>query len=100
MDTLLSSTAIALTSIGLNIWQWSHPQTISKTDLPDAKSSIQYEQRRYTGSLVYDAATKRAIRIKDAPVEYFGPPGDEVDAAWDELLKGLKDSLRLVLNIA
>lgn len=82
------STAIALTSIGLNLWQWSNPQTIFKTDLPDARQAIQYGQRKYTGALVYDQETRRAIRLKDGPVEYFGPPSDEIDAAWEELLKG------------
>lgn len=79
--------AITLASIGINFWLWSQYQSMFQTDLPDARKAIQYEQRKYTGALVYDEQTKPAIRVKDAPVEYFGSP-DEVDAAWDDLLKG------------
>lgn len=60
-----------------------------QTDLSDARRAIQYEWRTYTGALVYDSETKQAVRVKDAPVEYFGPPGNEIDAAWDELLRGI-----------
>jgi hypothetical protein len=80
--------AVALASIATNLWQWSHYQETFKTDLPDARRAIQYEQRTYTGALVYDSETVRAIRVQDAPIEYFGPPGEEIDAAWGELLKG------------
>jgi hypothetical protein len=83
---LLSITLVA--SIGLNIKQYSDNQeALYSTYLPDAKQAVQYERRKYTGALVYDEETKRAIRVKDAPIEYFGPSSD-VDAAWDELLRG------------
>ena len=86
---ILLISALALVSIATNVWQWLHRQDVFKTDFPDARRAVQYEQRTYTGALVYDSETKRAVRVQDAPVEYFGPPGDEIDAAWDELLKGL-----------
>ena len=60
--------AVALASLCLNIWQWSHHTTARQTDLPDARGAIQYEQRRFTGALVYDEESKTAIRVKDAPV--------------------------------
>ena len=80
--------AVAIASIITNVWQWLHCQNVFTTDLPDARKAIQYEKRTYTGALVYEPDTKQAVRMKDAPAEYFGPPGNEIDAAWDALLKG------------
>ena len=58
------------------------------TDFEDAKKAVEYEQRKYTGALVYDSDTKQAIRLHDAEMEYFGEPSQELDEAWYSLLKG------------
>lgn len=72
----------------MNMIRWDERITVGITDLSDARSAIRYERRNFTGALVYDEETKRAVRVKDAPVEFFGPPG-ESDGAWDDLLKGI-----------
>lgn len=56
--------------------------------MQDARGAIEYEQRVFTGALVYDPETKRALRKKDGEREYFGVPSKEIDDAWDELLHG------------
>jgi hypothetical protein len=58
------------------------------TDMLDARSAISYEERTYTGSLTYDYDKKEMIREADSNMEFFGPPGPEVDAAWHSLLRG------------
>ena len=60
------------------------------TDLPDARRAIEYEEISYTGALVYDPENKRAVRLKDAKVEYFGRPTPELEAAWHGMLKGAR----------
>ena len=42
---------------------------------------------------MYDAELDQGVRLHDAPVEYFGPPSEEIDDAWKELLRG-KASIR------
>lgn len=59
-----------------------------ETDILDAHDAIQYEERTYTGALGYDYEKKEMIREPDGEVEYFGPPGPAVDAAWHDLLRG------------
>ena len=82
------SIGVAVASLILNLLQWTHTSScVHPTDFLDARKAIQYEQRMFTGALTYDAETKHAIRLHDAPVEYFGAPSDEIDDAWATLLK-------------
>lgn len=87
---LAANVTILILSLLVNIWTWARvePKCIRATDMRDAHSAIQYEQRVFTGALVYDPDTKRVIRKPDAENEYFGPPSEELDAAWHELLHG------------
>ncbi|KAF2159760.1 hypothetical protein M409DRAFT_29764 [Zasmidium cellare ATCC 36951] len=87
---LAVNVTILILSLLVNIWTWARvePKCIRETDMQDAHSAIQYEQRVFTGALVYDPETKRAIRKQDAEHEYFGPPSEELDAAWHKLLHG------------
>ena len=71
----------------MNVKQHVEYHKLFETDLIDAREAIQYERREFTGALVYDEETKRAIRLEDAPIEYFGP-SQEIDDAWDDPLRG------------
>lgn len=57
------------------------------TDLLDARRAIFYERQRYTGELVFDAEFKRVLRVPDSEVEYFGEPSDEIEEAWETMLR-------------
>lgn len=59
---------------------------------------MQYERRVFTGSLSFDQEAQIIVRVKDADVQYFGPPDPAIDHAWDELLRGPfdKNQLRLL----
>ena len=83
------STAIAITSLIFGMYQSPvvH-KAVFPTDLLDARNTIEYERRIYTGALVYDPAEQRIVRLRDDEREYFGPPGEEIDAAWADLLHG------------
>lgn len=93
---LASNVCILLISIAFNVGTWRInnrgpellPRCIHNTDMTDARPSIEYEERVFTGALLYDPDTKTAIRKPDAAVEYFGPPSKEIDDAWHELLHG------------
>ena len=58
----------------------------------DAHSVIEYEERKYTGGLTYDYEQKKMVREADGALEFFGPPGPDVDAAWHTLLHGECDN--------
>ncbi|USW58676.1 Putative mycotoxin biosynthesis protein UstYa [Septoria linicola] len=64
------------------------PRCVQQTEMRDAWSAVEYEERFYTGALVYDAETKRVVRKADGEQEYFGPPSKALDDAWDQLLRG------------
>ena len=57
------------------------------TDLPDARRAIVYERRRYTGELKFDEESKRVVRVLDSEIEYFGEPSDEIENAWETMLR-------------
>ena len=80
-------TTIATTSIVSNIVQFASIGAVYSTDLPDARGSVEYERRVFTGGLVYRREEHRVVRLSDGEKEFFGPE-KEVDTAWDELLHG------------
>lgn len=104
---------ILLVSVAVNVGTWAiHnqepapaqptlPVCVHETDMLDARPAVEYEERVFTGALVYDPETKVAFRKQDGEKEYFGPPSKELDAAWDELLHGMflsRSYTRLVLT--
>ena len=91
---LAANIAVLLVSLIVNLSTWSGnhgSDCIMPTDMLDARSAIQYEQRVYTGALTYDTETKRMFREQDSPTEYFGYPSQEINDAWRELLHGMLD---------
>jgi hypothetical protein len=65
------------------------------TELHDARSAIEYEERAYTGALSYDAEKREIIKVNDSKLEFFGPPSKSIDDAWQYLLHGSFDRLRI-----
>lgn len=59
------------------------------TDMVDARDFIEYEQVRFTGALAFDDDAPRVYRVRDAEVEYFGPPSPEIESAWSTLLHSM-----------
>ncbi|EME44804.1 hypothetical protein DOTSEDRAFT_80397 [Dothistroma septosporum NZE10] len=82
-----SSTASAIPA-GNSSADTSPAVCVHETDMLDAREAIEYEQRVFTGALMYDTETKRVQRMKDAEREYFGAPSKELDDAWGDLLHG------------
>lgn len=91
---LALNVSILLISVALNLGTWrtslraASLVCVHDSDMKDARHVIEYEERVYTGALMYDPETKGAVRSQDAEVEYFGPPSKELDAAWNNLLRG------------
>lgn len=79
---------VTFTIGNLTIWSRQRP-AVWRTDLPDARKAIEYEEREYTGALTYDPDQRKIFRLRDAETEYFGPPSPEIERAWDELLHGM-----------
>ncbi|KAF7187155.1 Cyclochlorotine biosynthesis protein R, partial [Pseudocercospora fuligena] len=87
--------SVLLISVTLNAYTWlSYPsrlealaQCIHNTDMADAWPAIEYEERTFTGALVYDPTRKRVVRKSDSDTDYFGPPSKELDDRWDDLLR-------------
>lgn len=72
---------ILIISILVNIstWRRSLPGTcVFATDMKDAHAAIEYEQRTFTGALVYDPEKKTAVRQQDGVKQYFGQPSQEI----------------------
>lgn len=72
---------ILIISILVNIstWKRSLPGTcVFPTDMKDAHAAIEYEQRTFTGALVYDPDKKTAVRKQDGDRQYFGQPSQEI----------------------
>jgi hypothetical protein len=65
------------------------------TELHDARGAIEYEERAYTGALSYDAEKHEIIRVNDSKLEFFGPPSQSIDDAWQYLLHGSLDRTRI-----
>lgn len=81
-------------AINISTW-WSTgedgsilPRCVHDTDMKDAQPAIEYEERYYTGALLWDTAAKRIIRKPDAEQEFFGPPSKELDDLWHDMLRG------------
>ena len=90
---LAANVAILLMSLVVNFSTWSgrhEMNCVMGSDLHDARKSIEYEQRIYTGALIYDSEAKRVFRKQDASKEYFGQPSQDIDNAWEELLHGMR----------
>lgn len=65
------------------------PRCVHETGMKDARPSIEYEERYYTGALLWDTEAKRIIRKPDAEQDFFGPPSKELDTLWHDLLRGM-----------
>ncbi|USP81353.1 uncharacterized protein yc1106_08627 [Curvularia clavata] len=83
--TLNTVLLVAFSIANLTIWS-GRRLVVWRTDFPDARKAIQYEERVFTGALTYDQSQRRILRIQDAEIEYFGRPSFEIDQAWEELL--------------
>jgi hypothetical protein len=68
------------------------------TELHDARSAIKYEERAYTGALTYDAEKGEIIKVNDSKLDFFGPPSKRIDDAWQYLLHGSLDRIRITLT--
>lgn len=89
--TWMTAVCIVLTcSILTNLWLWRRPTYGAfPTDMKDARKAIEYEVREYTGALVFDPKKGRMMRVREpGAIEYFGPPSDEVNQRWHDLLHG------------
>ena len=89
--TWMTAVSIALIcSILTNLWLWHRPSYGAfPTDMKDARKAIEYEVREYTGALVFDSEKGRMMRVREpGAVEYFGPPSEEVNQRWHNLLHG------------
>lgn len=65
------------------------PQVLGwDTELHDARSAIEYEERSYTGALTYDYEQQAVVKLNDSDLEFFGPPSARIDDAWEYLLHG------------
>jgi hypothetical protein len=62
------------------------------TELHDARSAIEYEERAYTGALTYDYEKHQVVKVNDGGLEFFGPPSAEINDAWHYLLHGSSQS--------
>lgn len=70
------------------------------TELRDARGSIEYEERAYTGALMYDYDKKQVVKLNDSHLEFFGPPSANIDDAWHYLLHGSSEKKSLRATIA
>ncbi|KAJ5766228.1 uncharacterized protein N7511_003844 [Penicillium nucicola] len=60
-----------------------------QTDVKDSHPYISYEERVYTGRFWYNETIGQIYRdIDPSEPQYFGLPSPEMDAAWDDLLRG------------
>ena len=86
--------ALAVLSLLLSIYIFTHlSSTCTNTpgflpsDLPDARRAVEYEQREYTGALIYNPQSKLVERLRDSEIEYVGYPSQELDDKWEALIK-------------
>jgi hypothetical protein len=86
-----SITASALAIIC--ILQWRHTTTSGAsfvaTDFPDARRSIEYEQRVFTGDIKLDRSTRQVYHdVPKGEKRWFGDPEayPEIDRNWKDLL--------------
>ena len=66
------------------------------TELHDARKAIEYEEQSYTGALTYDSEKRQIVKVNDSDLEFFGPPSERIDNAWQYLLHCLLRSTRMV----
>jgi hypothetical protein len=85
-------TAILTIFSGYLLWHQHGPYASygpHKTDLPDVRPFISYEERVFTGKFAYNKETGMVYREVDpSQPQYAGEPSPEIDAAWAELLRG------------
>jgi hypothetical protein len=61
-----------------------------RTDFKDSNPYISYEERVYTGRFWYNQTVGKVYRdIDPSEPQYFGLPSPEIDAAWEDLLRGI-----------
>ncbi|KAH8822034.1 hypothetical protein F5884DRAFT_868338 [Xylogone sp. PMI_703] len=59
------------------------------TDFGPARALLQSEQRRFTGSIVFNADGKPYMMVNDPNErQYVGRPSPEIDSAWHTILDG------------
>lgn len=66
------------------------PQMAGAGDMQDALDShaIEYEIRSYSKPLDYDRVSRKAVILNSSNRSYTGPPSQDIDADWDDLLCG------------
>lgn len=57
-----------------------------QSDIQEARQAVEYETRTFTGALKYDGESGNMYREQDYSTEFFGPPSEKLDEAWEELL--------------
>lgn len=58
------------------------------TDLHNARSAVEYEQRVFTKTISFDTSLKHFLRTNGSETQYFGDPSPEIETAWNDLLRG------------
>ncbi|KAF7591896.1 hypothetical protein BBP40_000943 [Aspergillus hancockii] len=59
------------------------------TDLPAVRPLVSYEERVFTGKFAYNEETGMIYREVDpSQPQYAGVPSPDIDASWEELLRG------------
>jgi len=66
------------------------PRLAGAGDVQDAldADAIKYEIRSYSKPLEYDEVSKKAVIFSSGDRNFAGPPSLEIDAAWNDLLRG------------
>ena len=64
------------------------------SDLKSMWPVIQYEERVFESGLNYNTTTKKVLWDQpEGKPKYAGLPSDDIDEAWEHLLKGMEGSL-------
>ncbi|KAL2823021.1 hypothetical protein BJX63DRAFT_426843 [Aspergillus granulosus] len=80
---------VALLSTYLLFSRLSAKSSAYPTDLPDAHPYVLYEERVFIGRFNYNESTGLIYKEVDpTSTQYFGNPSPQIDAAWDDLLRG------------
>jgi hypothetical protein len=87
----LLNTLIACVTVYSNATVFSRQPQVPgwDTELHDARKAVEYEEQSYTGALTYDSEKGQIVKVNDSDLEFFGPPSERIDNAWQYLLHGL-----------
>lgn len=93
---IISNVFFAIIAIYFTVQNYAQPEPEAlrlgpfKTDFHDAKSWVNYEERVFTGMLRYNTTTRKPyLGIDPSEPQYVGEPGPELDATWNDLLRGM-----------